>query len=618
MRSWLSFWRARPPRGAIRVSIGFVLVFGFSGLVVLAVSLVLWIAIWSGQQNTIELARDRAELTIALVEDGIRHRLDPVMTAGAGLADLVANENIDPFTERRWIELAGGMLVALPQISAIRYVAADGRVFRLARSSRGGFRHRTYVDDSPDAARVAGVVSRAERAFWGDVFWGEAVGEPAVNLRAPVRRNGEYIGHVSALVSIANLSRLLLDLAEQHRAHSFILLEGYTVLAHPSLLFGFEDRGRERPLPSLGEIGDPILARIWDQGNWVDRTRSRRVLGERGHLARFENETYLYVYHEVDEFGPRLWTIGTYLREETLEAAFARMWYAAFAGFGILVIAALVARLIGQRVARPVGALAEAARHVRRLELGHVRHLRRSRFREMDDAAQAFNAMIEGLRWFEAYVPRALVRRLIGRGGDMPLLSVEREVTVMFTDIAGFTALSEQMQAGEVAAFLNRHFELLEASVEAQDGTVDKYLGDGMMVFWGAPDEQPDHARRACLAAIAIATAIRTDNHSRREKGEPVVRVRIGIHSGPATVGNVGSAARLNYTIVGDTVNSADRLCEIGRGLLGEAEDLAILVSGRTVAQAGEDFRFQHMGELKLRGRKGEVDVFRLIDGRKS
>lgn len=614
MRSWLTSFRARLARGTFRLSIGGVLVFGFTGLVVLAVSLVLWIAIWSGQQNTIELARDRAELTIALVEDGIRHRLDPVMTAAGGLAELVARENIDPFTEGRWIELAGGILVALPQISAIRYIDADGRVFRLARSVRGGFRHRTYIDDSPDAARIGAVVSRAERPFWGDVFWGEAVGEPAVNMRAPVRRDGQFVGHVSALVSVANLSRLLLDLAEQHKAHSFILLEGYTVLAHPSLLFGREERGRERLLPSLGEIGDPILARIWDEGNWVDRARSRRVLAGRGHLAKIEDETYLYVYHEVDEFGPRLWTIGTYLREETLEVAFQRMWYAVFAGLGILVVAALVARLIGQRVARPVGALAEAARQIRRLDLATVRHLRRSRFREMDDAAQAFNAMVEGLRWFEAYVPRALVRRLIGRGGDAPLLSVEREVTVMFTDIAGFTALSEQMQAGEVAAFLNRHFELLEASVEAQEGTVDKYLGDGMMVFWGAPDEQADHARRACLAALAIATAIHTDNRSRRERGEPVVRVRIGIHSGPATVGNVGSAARLNYTIVGDTVNSADRLCELGRGLLGENDDLVILVSGRTVAQAGEGLGFVHMGEIKLRGRKGEVDVFRLAD----
>lgn len=588
------------------------MMFGFGGLIVIAITLVLGIATWSGQQNTISLARDRAELTIALVEDGIRHRLDPVAVAAAGLAEQIAQDAIDPFNDARWMDLAGGVLVALPQISAIRFVSDEDRVLRLARSVDGGFRHRVFVDDSPDAARIEALVRRTERPFWGDIFWSEAVGEPAANLRAPVRREGRFIGHVSVLVSVASLSRMLLEMAQVQGTHSFILLESRTVLAHPALLFDMWGLGPGDPLPSLDDIGDPVLQRIWDRGTWIDRQRSQRILGTRGHLAHVGHDTYLYLYREVGDFGPRLWTIGTYLREETLAAAFDRIWHAIVAGLVILLVATWISWRIGQRVAGPMRELASAARQIRRLDLRSVRHLSRSRFLEVDDAAQAFNAMIEGLRWFEAYVPRSLVRRLIGRGEDMPIVSVEREVTVMFTDIAGFTSLSEQMEAGEVAAFLNRHFELLEAAIEAQEGTVDKYLGDGIMAFWGAPDDQPDHARRACLAALAIADALAADNRRRREGSMPAVRVRIGIHSGPATVGNVGSAARINYTIVGDTVNSAQRLCELARGHMNASEDLAILVSGSAVEQAGPGLHLRRTGDTGLRGRVGEVDVYRL------
>lgn len=604
---------AAAPRPRLRLAIGSVLAFGLSGLVLLAVAAVLGVAIWSAQRNTTELARDRAELTIALVEDGIRYRLDPVETAAEGLANVLTRDGINPFTDYRFVELAGGVLTALPQISAIRYISDEGRIFRVARSEYGGFRHRIYQDDTEQGARVRTAVQLASQPFWGDVFWGEAVGDPAVNLRAPVRRGDRVIGHVNALVSVANLSSLLVEQSERHGTHAFILLGRDYVLAHPSLLFGFPGQGIGKPLPTLDEVGDPLLARLWDGGRFIDRQRSERILAGHGHIANVDGDTYIYVYHEIGDYGPRVWTVGTYLREETLEAALNRMWYAGLAGLLILVLALIAAFYLGHKVSRPVIELAAAARMARRLEFGAIRQLKPSRLKEVDEAAGAFNAMIEGLRWFEAYVPRALVRWLIGQGGGEAPPSVEREVTVMFTDIVGFTGMSERLGANEVAAFLNRHFELLEACVEAQEGTVDKYLGDGMMVFWGAPVLLADHPRRAALAALAIAEAIRTDNLRRRDRGESPVLVRIGLHSGPVTVGNVGSSARLNYTIVGDTVNSAERLCELARAAMRPGEDCVIVTSSETAERLGGEFRTHPLGELKLRGRRGETEVLRLL-----
>lgn len=595
-----------------RISIANLLLFGSSGLIVIAVGLVLGIAIWSGRENTVELTRERAELTIGLIRDGLSHRLDPIRVAATGLADLIGQEGIDPFRQDRWLELAAGTLTALPQISALRYVSIDGRVSRVSKSDSGGFRHRTYEERSPTMDRINAAVIEAKQPFWGDVFWGEAVGEPAVNLRAPVRQGDTVIGHVNALVSVASLSRLLLELTQNYESQAFILIDGTRVLAHPSLLFGLEDIGPDRPLPSIDEIGDPVLARIWDEGTFVDRLSSRSILAGRGHIISLGNELYAFIYKQVDDYGPRPWLIGTYIQEETVVAAFARLSRAGTAGLIILFIAAGLAWWTARRVASPVKALAAAAESVRALDFAGAVHLERSRIEELDDAALAFNAMFEGLRWFEAYVPKALVKRLVGRGADTPITSLEREVTVMFTDIAGFTALSERMGPGDVANFLNRHFTLLEACVDAEDGIVDKYLGDGMMAFWGAPDLQTDHALRACRTALAIAAALKADNAGRIMRGLSPVKVRIGIHSGMATVGNIGSEARLNYTIVGDTVNSAERLCELGKSIMGEGDEVIILMSGQTAIEAAAMFQLRQMGEIALRGRRGEIQVFQL------
>ena len=184
----------------------------------------------------------------------------------------------------------------------------------------------------------------------------------------------------------------------------------------------------------------------------------------------------------------------------------------------------------------------------------------------------------------------------------------------MFTDIAGFTGLSEGLPAPVIAEFLNRHFALLGACIEDEDGTVDKFIGDSVMAFWGAPDDQPDHAERASRAARAIAIAIEADNQTRLAAGDPPVRVRIGLHSGPVTVGNIGAPGRINYTIIGDTVNIAQRLEQLGKADAAETATAAVTVSlsAATAEHLGPEFTCDAIGGHRLRGRDAMIEVFRL------
>jgi class 3 adenylate cyclase len=251
---------------------------------------------------------------------------------------------------------------------------------------------------------------------------------------------------------------------------------------------------------------------------------------------------------------------------------------------------------------------------VRDLSLDQVERLPRGLFLELNTAAQAFNSMVVGLRWFETYVPKRLVQRLVGQTilGDSggTLQSKDRNVTVMFTDIAGFTSLSESMPAADVAALLNRHFALVTACIEAEGGTVDKFIGDCVMAFWGAPDKQKDHAARACRAAVAIAAAVKRENAAARAVGGAAPAIRIGMHTGPVVVGNIGAPGRINYTIVGDTVNTANRLEQFGKEIESGGGDVVVVLSGATLKAAKQRLDARPIGTINVRGRQGQVEAF--------
>jgi adenylate cyclase len=207
--------------------------------------------------------------------------------------------------------------------------------------------------------------------------------------------------------------------------------------------------------------------------------------------------------------------IGRYSPLEELGSELCRLERATWIGVVSVLAAVAGAWLVGYAVGRPILRLARATAAIRDLDLSSARPLVRAGLRELDEAIQAYNALIASLRWFETYVPRNLVKRLMDQGDRAAALQ-EREVTVMFTDIAGFATLAERLSALETATFLNEHFHLLAGCVEAEGGTIDKFIGDSLMAFWGAPETQPDQAARACRAARAIAVTIVADNRSRR------------------------------------------------------------------------------------------------------
>jgi adenylate cyclase len=183
-----------------------------------------------------------------------------------------------------------------------------------------------------------------------------------------------------------------------------------------------------------------------------------------------------------------------------------------------------------------------------------------------------------------------------------------RVMTVLFSDIRGFTTLSHGLDPQALVALLNEYMTAMTEIVFRHDGVLDKYIGDAVMAFWGAPVEQPDHARRACQAALDMVARLEELRATWAARGRPAIEAGIGINTGPMVVGNMGSQARLAYTVIGDSVNVASRL----EGLSKEY-GVRIVIGEATRDAAGPGFACRRLDRVAVKGREAPVEVYELV-----
>jgi len=208
------------------------------------------------------------------------------------------------------------------------------------------------------------------------------------------------------------------------------------------------------------------------------------------------------------------------------------------------------------------------------------------------------------VRMFNRFLDPRVVESLVAQGETPQSLSGQaRDITVLFSDIRGFTTMSESHTPEQIVALLNRYFTLQVEIIFRHGGTLDKFIGDAIMAFWGAPQDDPQHAAHAVAAAIEMEACLLKFKEELGAEGAEF-DVGIGVHSGKAVVGFIGSDARMDYTAIGDTVNLSSRIEGLTKGVA------RILVSSDTVERCGEAFDFTPTGSYKVKGRNKEVELY--------
>ncbi len=592
----------------VQIPLRSALVLGSGGLMLLAVAVSLFLGYRGARETTVELLTDQAETVISGTIHVIERELDPIVDQGDWIAQEFASGDIDFSDPKRLALFVRGALAATPELTRLALFTPD---FLERFYTRAGG-HAELLDRSSDAElrQLLGSIREQRGASWGAPIWVDDLGETVINLRTPLFREGRFLGVLIQGVSIARLSRTLSKEAATDDFVYFVLYDRMQVLAHPLLVDTRKVFSDAEPLPALAMFGDRSLVEIWSS----DRTPFQYIRHNstvQGGVVSVDDHRYVFIHRELRHYADKPLTVGVYFDRNVAEnfEQILRLRRIAYAGGAILVLSVIAALLVGRAIGRPILRLSDAAKQIKGGDLDAFETLPRTAFREITDASMSFNAMVQGLKernlvrgLLGKYVPEDVAKNLIKDGGAIEPISTE--ATIMFTDIAGFTTLSESMTPEEMVHMLNDYFTVMADILEDHGGVIAQFQGDGLIAMFNVPVADPQHAAEAVRSALQIQKVV-----GERSFAGHVLSCRIGLASGAVIAGSVGASDRLTFTVYGDTVNLASRLEQMNKEY-----GTRILVHRRTAELAG-DFPFESKGEVTVRGRLEPVGVYTVKAG---
>ncbi len=272
---------------------------------------------------------------------------------------------------------------------------------------------------------------------------------------------------------------------------------------------------------------------------------------------------------------------------------------------GIFLITKLVNNIVN-----PVKSLIQETNQIKNFELDSETNIF-SHIKEIILLSDAIDTMKKGLRAFKHYVPSELVRQLIKKGENAKPGGSHRSIVAFFSDIKDFTTITHHLNPDQLMLQLNDYFEVLTKAILDKNGTIDKYIGDSIMAFWGAPEYIENPCHHAADAALEFIKKLNKLNQQWESEGKSPFYTRIGIHFGDAIVGNLGSSERINYTAIGDSVNIASRLEGINKEL-----NTRIMVSAVVFEIIKNEFICNKVGFVNLKGIEEKILVYELIGRR--
>ena len=324
-----------------------------------------------------------------------------------------------------------------------------------------------------------------------------------------------------------------------------------------------------------------------------------------------EGVRYVVAGQALGVSGGPDWATAYWMPEDQfLDVIYREQQFAAGIALLFLLLAVVLGVLLANRIAGPLHSIAQDLEQVALFNLA-LAPSQPSFVREIAVVSDSTDRMKASLRSFGRYVPTELVRALLEQGEEARLGGQTRCLTIHFSDIVNFTNLSEHLPPTQMVENLAEYLQVMTAALEEHEGTIDKFMGDGILAFFNAPNDVPDHTALACRAALRAQERLQAMQAKWQAEGRPVFRARIGLHRGEVLVGNIGIPERFAYTVLGDSVNLASRLESLNK-----IYGTRILASQEVREAAGPEFEWRRLDQVAVAGRSGRTVVNELVGRR--
>jgi adenylate cyclase len=442
---------------------------------------------------------------------------------------------------------------------------------------------------------------KADRALVSSPYLSFSIGAPVITVSAPLR--GKVSGVLAADLKLDSFS----DFVQSQRpgAHGSVLIFDSTgaLIAHPNFAQFVVDamtHPSQPQLPSIKEINSGVVQEALHRSDGHDHYD--------GSIRDDHGRNFLFRVTKFNLGGQFNANILLLAAQEDFAQNVRNLQ---FTGLFLAIAASAafipVIWIFGGRMSRSLRDITAQAVKLQTLAAPGPSSVT-SRIKEIHELGSAMELAQRAIWSFAHFVPKEIVQRIVDDSISTELGGVREEITVVFTDVRDFTTIAESADPDTLMHQTSRYFSVLTEAFLAEGGTIDKFIGDAVMVFWNAPNPQPDHVEQACRAALAGRAACEEHNSQFEAEGLKPFFTRFGIHVGEAVVGNLGSTERMNYTALGNTVNLAARLEGLNKQF-----GTAILVSEAVYSRVQRRFQFRAFESVIAKGMTKETRIFELV-----
>lgn len=427
-------------------------------------------------------------------------------------------------------------------------------------------------------------------------------GEEGLSLSAPFFNNGIVSGVVAIDMTLDVLNDFLRTHLFNSNSLNLLIDRTGTVIASSDITDAAQEVNGQLVLKNVSELSTDIASTALYFGR-NDSERSFTFF----HPKR-NNEEFVGILEPIAGTFPKKWSLLMVMPLSDFASQLRKSNQIILAiGLVALVLQIFIIAILSRYISYPLEMLTREVQDLINFRNGKSPVIRQN-ITEIYTLSQAIKRLRATISAFTSYIPRDLVNDLLKSEHGISLGGESRYLTILFSDLKDFSTLSEVTPSRELLARVSSYLELMTYAIKEEGGTVDKFIGDAVMAFWGAPLLNQNHAYHACVAAIKTQKRMVQLNERLISDGKPPLTVRIGIHSDAVLVGNIGSMERLSYTVMGDGVNIASRLEGINKEF-----GTKICISHALFKEAGERLWVRPIDQITVKGRKGELLIYELL-----